>query len=353
MTTNSIRNFFSTSAIAGIATLVSLSAVPAFAGTEPGYSHESFALFPNTSWMSNLPDSLKLSHMSIPGTHDSMAHVGGDSVQTQTMDLSTQLFAGIRMFDIRIMFEFNTFGLSHGVIPQPGNFDGVMQAVSSFLQSNPREMVLMRVKDEYDGLGNTVSFEDAFKVYWNRYSNVFWRNPTGTTNPTLGELRGKVVVLQNFAGNDSYGLSYGSLYAQDNYNLTTNWDLYNKWTDVKNQLVLANTVAGTQDRMYINFLSGATGAFPYFVASGKSSSATDAPLLSTGETTPAYNNWPDFPRTGCFIGICTISFEGTNNLTYNWLTQAPRTRTGIIMADFPGPGLIEAVAAVNKNASSF
>lgn len=369
MKTTHIRNFFSATALSGIATLASMSylacASPAFAGAEPGYWHDSFALVPQVNWMSQLPDSLKLSYMSIPGTHDSMAHIGGDSIETQSMDLNTQLFAGIRVLDIRILFEFNTFGLCHGIFPQPGNFDTVMQTVSAFLASHPHETVLMRIQDETNGLGNTISFEDAFKGYWARYSSVFWTNPSRETNPTLGELRGKVVVLQNFTATGSYGMSYSSFHAQDNYNLNSNWDLYNKWTDVENQLVTANITgdlcfagvcttmfAGNADKLYINYLSGATGVFPYFVASGKSDPSTGGPLLATGETTPGFKNWPDFPRINCFIGMCTIAFEGTNNLTYNWLTATQRKRVGVIMADFPGWGLIQQVIALNRQAAA-
>jgi 1-phosphatidylinositol phosphodiesterase len=367
MTKNNIRKFFSATAITALAVFatVAMSTVPAVAATEPGYSHDAPAIFPFPNWMASLPDSMKLSYMSIPGTHDSMAHVGGDSVQTQSMDLSTQLFAGVRMLDIRILFQFNTFDLSHGIIPQPGNFDVVVQTVSAFLKTYPHETVLMRVKDEINGLGNTISFESAFQGYYARYSDVFWHNTAHETNPTLGELRGKVVVLQDFTATGSYGLYYSSLNAQDNYNLTTNWDLYTKWTEVKNQLNTANMVGefcilghcvqllpGNENKLYINFLSGATGVFPYFVASGKSDPSTGGPLLLTGKTTPGWSDWPDFPRVGCVIGICSIAFEGTNNLTYNWLAAGGKRRVGIIMADFPGFGLIQQVIALNKGAAS-
>src|SRR5262249_36532427 len=116
--------------------------------------------------------------------------------------------------------------------------------------------------------------------------------------------------------------------------------------------ICTETIPGNENKLYINYLSGATGVFPYFVASGKSNPATDAPLLSTGETTPMWNNYPDFPRTACVGDACTISFEGTNNLTYNWLAGVQRKRVGIIMADFPGYGLIQQVIALNRGAGS-
>jgi 1-phosphatidylinositol phosphodiesterase len=355
----------STRTILATAALCMVSPAAIFAGTEPGYSHESFLPLANASWMSSLPDSLKLSYMSLPGTHDTMAAIGGDSVQTQSMDLAMQLHAGIRVLDIRIYFHSDTFDLSHGVIQQPGNFMSVLQTVTSFLSQNPRETVLMRIKDEHDGT-NTRTFESVFQDYWRSYASYFWQNTTRDTNPTLGQLRGKIVVLQNFTAINSYGLNYSSFNAQDNYQLNSDWDLYQKWTDVKDQLSLANAVGtfcvmpnvcitplpGNENKLYINFLSGATGVFPYFVASGKSNPATGAPLLATGKTTPGWNDWPDFPRVNCLGSLCTIAYEGTDNLTYNWLTATNRKRVGIIMADFPGAGLIQQIIALNHTAAN-
>ena len=70
----------------------------------------------------------------------------------------------------------------------------------------------------------------------------------------------------------------------------------------------------------------------------------------TGETTPGWNNYPDFPRVNCFLGICSIEFYGTNYLTSNWLTNTVGThqQVGIIMADFPGSILIWQIAARNN-----
>ena len=167
----------------------------AWAGTEPGYSHDSSAKTQHLDWMGDLPDSFKLSYLSVPGTHDTMAHLGGDAVQTQSMDLGTQLHSGIRAIDIRICFTLNTFLLSHGVVVQPGNFEDVMNTLTQFLSAHPREAVFMRVKQEEDFGGNSYTFEQVFESFWSRYSEFFWHG-TGT-NPSLGESRGKIVVLQD------------------------------------------------------------------------------------------------------------------------------------------------------------
>lgn len=51
----------------------------------------------------------------------------------------------------------------------------------------------------------------------------------------------------------------------------------------------------------------------------------------------------------CFIGICTIAFEGTNILTTNYLENNNLNYTGIIVADFPGQGLIKNVIQANNH----
>ena len=41
--------------------------------TSPGYSHETDVGFSSPNWMHSIPDSSRLSQLSIPGTHDTMS----------------------------------------------------------------------------------------------------------------------------------------------------------------------------------------------------------------------------------------------------------------------------------------
>lgn len=338
-----------------IAALFVLGAQPAVAHEHSGYSHDSNNGYTNTNWMGALPDEMKLSTLSIPGTHDTMAYQFStscdlipDIVRTQTMDLETQLNSGIRVLDIRLRHAAdNAFALHHGSCFLDGYFGGdVMDVVNSFLDAHPSETILMRVKKEHDDAPDlTRTFNETWEWYMEIYGSKVWR---GSGNATLGEVRGKIVILDQDAG-VSYGLNWSSFNKQDNYDMADNWDLYDKWLDVKGQL--ADAAAGNKEVVYVNFLSAANGGFPYFFASGHSSPGTSAPRLSTGLLQgPTYNHdkWPDFPRTACFAGTCTISFEGTNILTTNYLAAlSQRQRVGIIMADFPGGGLISNVIAMN------
>jgi len=104
-----------------------------------------------------------------------------------------------------------------------------------------------------------------------------------------------------------------------------------------------------EETFFVNYLSGAYGAFPYFVASGHITPGTAAHRLSTGLTTlTSRGKYPDFPLTDCFLKVCTISFEGTNILTHNFLgNRRDISYVGLIMMDFPGDGLISRIISLN------
>ncbi|MBI3228861.1 MAG: phosphatidylinositol-specific phospholipase C [Burkholderiales bacterium] len=327
----------------------SLAASHANAHNHSAYSHDAQVNAYHADWMQGISGDKALRDISIPGTHDTMSFYGGDIVQTQSMSLDNQLMAGIRMLDIRCRRIDNKFAIHHGFVYQHANFDDVLQAVTRFLAAHPSETVMMRVSEEYDVANSNLSFAEIFTNYANdaRYSQYFWRG--NNSDVTLNNVRGKIVVMRNFSGID-FGIPYGSMQAQDAYNMTTNWDLYSKWEKVKNHLNTANNaqnLPAAQHGFYINYLSASGGSFPYFVVSGHSSPGTGAPRLATGLTTPGWkNSYPDFPRVSCFIGICTIAFEGTNVLTYDYLNRI--RFSGVIMTDFPGAGLIGRIIELNQ-----
>jgi len=326
--------------------------------------------------MGALRNDLRLSDLTIPGTHESMSLHGTDYVKNQTMDLWSQLVSGVRVLDIRCaIVEIRNpteppgafFNIYHGIIYQKANFDDVLRTVVEFLRQNRGETVLMRVKQERTN--DPDRFEDVFRRrYWDKkeYKDHFWK--WTSENPTLGELRSKIVVLQDFARwqcnapspKAEFGLCYNSFLDQDYFALNGNEDLYNKWEKVKKHLADANKdTPENNDKKYINYLSGGTNSsnplaaglpFPYFVVSGHWNPATGADRLAT--TYAAFNNqdrYPDFPRLhSAFFGIKYIYYEGTNTLVYGairppWYTR----RVGIIMTDFPGGGLINRIICIN------
>lgn len=122
----------------------------------------------------------------------------------------------------------------------------------------------------------------------------------------------------------------------------TNWNLYDKWLDIKNFMPGVNAAKKSK----IAFWTGHGGSYPYFVVSGKSSK--NGGCLSTGLTTPGFkSSYPDFPRVACFIGICTICFEGMNKMGYNLIVNQGYTYTGIVYTDFYGDDLLTRIVSRN------
>ncbi len=298
-------------------------------------------------------DSLTIDKVSIPGTHDSASLHGGPIVQTQTKSITSQLEAGIRFFDIRLRHIENVMAIHHGMVYQNIMFGDILNQMSSFLKSYPSEFLIVRVKEEYDAIDNTRTFEETFIDYMDRYSDIIYIPKNDKTFPTVAEMRGKLIFLDQIPRSTSktLGIKYSSNFdIQDYYSLGSNWDLYNKWTKVKNQLVSANE----KKSKIINYLSGSTGSFPYFVASGHSSQGMGDPRLLTGATTPGWSYlYPDFPRVSCFIGICSIAFEGTNILARDWIQENDPSYTGIVAGDFMGSSLIYEIVKTNDRSPKY
>lgn len=304
-------------------------------------------------WMNKLRDDVMLSEIAMPGTHDSAAYKNYvDSVVTQALNFDQQLEYGVRVFDIRVRHTSDRFALHHGNVFLDVMFGDFMNSVDRFLTKNPSEVVLFRLKQEMTpNSNNTRSMAETLEHYISLHQDKYLN--LKSVNHRLGDARGKFAILSENYEFHHFGLPYDSsgFSIQDKYKLSTNWDLYSKWEAVKEHLDLASK--GRATTLYMNYLSGSGGSFPYFVASGHSSPGTGAPRLSTGLTTPGWkHSYPDFPRVSCFIGICTIAFEGTNILTRDKLKQYNakyNTRSvGIILADFPGESLISNVIENNK-----
>ena len=335
--------------------LVGLSAPAVLAHTSAGYSSASSTGETHTDWMALLPDQTRLSQLSIPGTHDSGAYVtGGRSVETQSMNLTRQLNAGIRVWDIRLgtndsSCPVGTLWVFHGSACQGLKFDDdILRAAQSFLAAHQGETLLMRVKYTH---GTLDRFAERVQEDLNQFPSLIY---TGMSdNPTLGEVRGKIVILQDFSGDD-IGIRWSALTPrmQDEWRVTSNDELASKWAGVRDHFIEANT--GSADLIYVNFLSGSGGAFPYFLASGRSDWSTNAPRLDTGWTRGEIDTCTsnalcidEYPSGDCFLGTCAVAFEGINKLAMDYITHSVEGRVGIVMADFPGAGLIRAIIELN------
>lgn len=356
-----------------LALMLAFTGAPASAHEDPAYSHDASTGESNPNWMGSVSN-VPLSELSIPGTHDSGAFVfGGDTTETQSMDINAQLQAGIRMFDIRLgYFEGSVCDVAGPLCPCPGPalwvFHGfscqdkqfisdVLAPTDAFLQFHPTETILMRVKQDQ---GSGDQFDERVLAALGAYSSRLYKG--ASDNPSLNDMRGKIVILQNFTGDlssvtNSLPWDGAGQDIQDNYSMAENWDLATKWrlapdgNNVLDQLNDANDMSDDAGVIHINFLSAAGGGFPYFFASGHSSHETGAPRLATGWTTAdcyLYDRClPEYPRLSCVGSLCSVYFEGINILARDHIGVNVKTRAGIVMADFPGRSLISAIINVN------
>jgi Phosphatidylinositol-specific phospholipase C, X domain len=322
-------------ALTGAAVLL-LTPTPALAADS---SYRTLSAASHPDWMASVPDATSLAALSIPGTHETMSIHGGALTQTQEDfgdsggTLAAQLQAGIRMIDIRARVNGgDTFTIHHGATYQNANFDDVLDRLADFLAAHPRETVVMRLKQECTGeLGSCTDvagqapFEDIFDRYAVARSGLFWtpsvNRSTGAATPALGQVRGKVVlaVMNGPHGGvlDRYGLAQfagwtdgTSTYVQDNYTVP-NWGaIATKRDQVRRFLDV--TAAADPSLMYVNFTSG--------------SSILVQPQQTAG---------------GAF-GV-----QGVNPFLLGYLNQTAPARTGMIMMDFPGGGLIDRIVGLS------
>jgi hypothetical protein len=298
----------------------------------------------NPDWMAGLADGTSLAALSIPGTHETMSIHGGGYVQTQENygdsggTLAAQLAAGIRMIDVRARVNTgNTFTIHHGATYQNANFDDVLNTLATFLGAHSRETVVLRFKQECTGeLGSCTdatgqsAFPDVFDGYVARRPALFWTpsvtRATAAAMPTLGAIRGKVVlaVMNGPRGGrfGNYGLAQfsgwndgSSTYVQDEYNVGNIGAIATKRDQVRR--FLDATSAGDPTKMYVNFTSGASiFAQPQWVAGG------------------------------------ALGTQGVNPFLLTYLNEGPEVhtpvvRTGAVLMDFPGGGLINKIISYN------
>ncbi|WP_306368677.1 phosphatidylinositol-specific phospholipase C [Nocardiopsis sp. CC223A] len=301
--------------------LVTLVVLPGLMAPAPAAA-ETVAAAEPAGWMGSLPDGAGLAELSIPGTHDSGAWRGTVWSRTQDLTIAEQLDAGVRFLDVRTRHYRDAFPIHHGAEYLHLNFSDVVVAIDAFLDRNPTETVLIRMKKEHTEEENTRSYQETLDHYIEGNPDTrgilgerLWRPPVqgGAYVPDLGEVRGRIVIVQDFAASRDYGIGWNgpATDVQDAYRVPTLFDIPAKWEKVRVHLEKAAT--GASGTLYVNHLSG-----------------SGAPFANPREVA-----WG-------FLGS-----RGVNTYAVAHLRQAPLQRTGIVVMDFPDRELIDLVLARN------
>jgi 1-phosphatidylinositol phosphodiesterase len=178
-------------------------------------------------WMAAIGDATPLSRLSIPGSHDSCAlrEPLAGTAKCQNLGLGDQLRSGVRFLDIRCKNTGKAFTIYHGIYDEGMTFAQVLSVAAGFLRSNPTETVIMSIKEENSQSGT------AFSTLFNSYvagNPALWY--LGSDVPTLGAVRGKIVLFRRFQGSegidaadwpDDTTFAHGALDVEDNYKVAS------------------------------------------------------------------------------------------------------------------------------------
>lgn len=202
----------------------------------------------SANWMSTLPDDVPLSAINMPATHDTGATAmrGGDvapdewsMTQCQQLFPDEQLNMGIRAFDVRCdsTDDDGDPDIVHGdSLFQCTNRDGssmslsnIMSDARNFLSHHSRECVIVVVKsDVWLNAGDDENVAKAVEPYITDNTYPLWR---GQGIPTLGEARGKVILLRRYEMGD-YKMAEGVEEWQFGFDLS-DWDSFSYKSEKK------------------------------------------------------------------------------------------------------------------------
>ena len=169
----------------------------------------------SADWMADLDDGMPLSEITLPGTHNS----GAEHAQLaffskcQSMGIKEQLEAGYRYLDIRLDGDEGVLRLMHGFTEcKPSALSNRALTLSevlgdcyAFLEEHSTETVLFCVKQEHGDL----PVADLQRMLAEEIRRDPERWLLTDALPTLGEARGKIVLLRRWEDDAGLGSDAG------------------------------------------------------------------------------------------------------------------------------------------------
>ncbi|MBO4871803.1 MAG: phosphatidylinositol-specific phospholipase C domain-containing protein [Lachnospiraceae bacterium] len=262
----------------------------------------------SADWMADLPDGAGLNEINLPGTHDSatqycqLAYV----TKCQFKRIAEQLEAGFRYLDIRLGADGEDLILMHGFTKcRTGAFfwyetltlDTVLEDCYAFLKEHPTETVLFCVKQEH-GDESVKEFQGLLRRYIAKAPDRWLLTDR---IPTVGEARGKLVLLRRYEDEARLGKEAGisclwdhqgghenvnlhtaakdngtyTLWVQDRYE----FNIEDKWAAFTSGIVASSTKNGAAALQFLSTKGTFVQGHPYAFAKVLNARLAGATLL--------------------------------------------------------------------------
>ncbi|KAL2885185.1 1-phosphatidylinositol phosphodiesterase [Ceratocystis lukuohia] len=271
----------------------------------------------NADWMSNLADDTPLSSLSIPGTRGSASSTfKSPIIRTQSEDIVPQLVGGIRYMDISCNYYNYGLKVYHAAYRTSYSLETLLRTLNQFLDEHPRETIILRIQTDTHPKFINSRFEDFMTstYYKDDVRRVYSLNTDEITAvPTLGEIRGKIFILQDFETSPPgrYGLPWNSD-AVSSYSkgMTVGTLFLNSvWASAQSHLSEAPSMES--NKLHITYTTASFGVDPINLAARNS------------------------PRSGM------------NKRLGEYLSNNKGECFGIIVMDFPGQYLVQQILKLN------
>ena len=158
----------------------------------------SITVYAQSRWVSHLTDSIPVSCLSIPGSHDSATGEGIKGVIkqgiTQNKSIAQQWQCGIRAFDLRPAICSRKLHICHGPLKTKISFAAAIDTLVTLLENNPDEFAIVVLRQER-GNDNKEERTEWSKKVGQHISQLGKRAAIFHPAITVGELRGKILFL--------------------------------------------------------------------------------------------------------------------------------------------------------------
>lgn len=356
-------------------------------------------------WMGKLPDSYPINWLSIPGAYDTSTYMIFDTDKKHQDNGAEHLLrGGIRYLDVRLGLRDDELFISYGRAAQDRRSGEVFGPIADFLEQNGNETVILRVRENGPHKNSTLEFEQAWRaelgidmdqeerdaadaaceraiaaekqpfvdrrarsllatrrmgdaLYTGDAHGRFW------PLPTLGALRGKVLIIEEFPTGPSpnivhpgvYGIPYvafgepvrAGVNMLEDYSEALHYEeFYKKWPQLQEDLTavagyLNDTVRDPDDRS-----APASNLALYNSTS----------LWVTHAASAGWRGGSVVPPVVAAAGeMGSNATEGINDRLCTWLDKDHRehpdrrANLGIVALSFPGQTLVRNILARNEH----